>query len=215
MRWRRPPAAHRRCAAARLSPCPRRSPACRWRAGSEGRRQDHRFLFLAVVGIAEIDSVFVDVAQKHRGDFGQLGFGVPVSGGVIAVDVAEVALAVDQRVALDEILRQSHQRVVDRGIAMRVVLTDNLTDDGRAFAGAGAGVDLELAHGVEHPPLDRQAVTHIGQGARHDGRQGVGKIALERAAPKFTSRMSPPSLFSRSSLSAGPDITHLSQKECA
>ena len=141
----------------------------------EGRRQDHRFLFLAVVGIPEIDSVFVDVAQKHRSDFSQLGFGVPVSGGIIAVDVAEVALAVDQRVALDEILRQSHQRVVNRGIAVRVVLTDNLTDDGRAFAGAGAGVDLELAHGVEHPPLDRlQAVANIGQGARHDGRQGVG-----------------------------------------
>ena len=152
----------------------------------EGRRQDHRLLFLAIIGVAEINGVFVDVAQQHRGDFGQLGLGVAVSSSVIAVDVAEVALAVDQRVALDEILSQPHQRVVDRGIPVRVVLTDDLADDGRTLARAGAGVDLELAHGIEHPSLDRlQAVANVGQGARHDGRQGVGKVALGEGRAKI------------------------------
>ncbi len=46
-------------------------------------------------------------------------FGIPHGGCVIAVDIAEVALAVDQRIAHGEILRQPHQRVIDGLVAMR------------------------------------------------------------------------------------------------
>ena len=28
--------------------------------------QDHRFLFLAIIGVAEIHGIFVDIAQQHR-----------------------------------------------------------------------------------------------------------------------------------------------------
>ena len=42
----------------------------------------------------------------------------------VAVDRAEVALAVDQQVAQREVLRHAHERVVDRRVAVRVVLAD-------------------------------------------------------------------------------------------
>ena len=47
-------------------------------------------------------------------------FGVAHGGGIIAVDIAEIALPVDQRIALGEILREPHQRVIDRLIAVRM-----------------------------------------------------------------------------------------------
>ena len=72
------------------------------------------------------------VEQQPR-DLGQARLGVAIGGGVIAVDIAEIALPVDQRVALREILREAHQRVVDRLVAMRVVLADDVADDAGAF----------------------------------------------------------------------------------
>ena len=72
----------------------------------------------AVIGGAEIDRVFVEPFQQRLRDFGQAAFGVAHGGGVIAVDIAEIALPVDQRIAHGEILRQAHQRVIDRLVAM-------------------------------------------------------------------------------------------------
>ena len=52
---------------------------------------------------------------------------------VIAVDIAEIALPVDQRIALRELLREPHQRVVDRPIAVRMVFADDVADDARGL----------------------------------------------------------------------------------
>ncbi len=66
-----------------------------------------------------------------------LGFSVAHGGGAIAVDIAEIALAIDQCVALREILRQARQRIIDRLVAMRVIVTHHLADDLGAFAEGG------------------------------------------------------------------------------
>ena len=95
----------------------------------EGRRQDDRLLSCAVVGGAEVDGVLVDAVEQAPRRLGQPRLGVAHGRGVIAVDVAEVALAVDQRIALGEVLGQAHQRVVDRLVAVRVVLADHVADD--------------------------------------------------------------------------------------
>ena len=62
-------------------------------------RHDQRFFFAAVVVGAEIDGFLVQVVQQFVGDFGQADFGVTHGGGVVAVDRAEVTLAVYQHVA--------------------------------------------------------------------------------------------------------------------
>ena len=82
----------------------------------------------------EIDGFFFDVREHFLGDFRKARFGVPHGRRRIAVDRAEVALAVDQRVAHVEVLRQAHQRVVDRRVAVRMVFAEDFADDLRALA---------------------------------------------------------------------------------
>ena len=145
----------------------------------EARRQHHRLAALAVIGRAEIDRVLVDALEQRLGHRGQPAFGVAHRRRVIAVDIAEIALPVDQRIALREILRQAHQRVIDRDVAMRMELADDVAHHARAFLVARFGIELELAHGVKKPAMHRlQPVAHVGQRARHDGRERIGEIAL-------------------------------------
>ena len=145
----------------------------------EARGQNDRLLLLAIIGLAEIDRILVDAIEQRRRDRRQLGLGVAHRRRVIAVDIAEIALAVDQRIALREILREPHQRVVDGLIAMRVVFTDHVADDARAFLEAARGVEPELPHGVKQAAMHGlQPVAHIGQRAVQDGGERISEVAL-------------------------------------
>ena len=150
----------------------------------EAARQNDRLGILAIIGVAEVDGVLVDAVEDELGDIGHPRFGVAHGGGVIAVDIAEVALPVNERIALREILRQPHQRVVDRLVAMRVIFTDHVADDTGAFLEAGIGIELEHPHRIEQTSVHGlQAVAHIRQRTVHDGRQSIGEVALlERVA---------------------------------
>ena len=55
-------------------------------------------------------------------------------GGAVAVERAEVSGAVDERDAEREGLRHAHQRLVDRRVAVRVVVAHDIADDRRALA---------------------------------------------------------------------------------
>ena len=76
-------------------------------------REYDRLFRLAVVIGAEFDAVLVDAVEQKPRDLGHPRFGVAKSGRIIAVDIAEIALPVHQRIARGEILRQPHQRVID------------------------------------------------------------------------------------------------------
>ncbi len=139
--------------------------------------QDDGFLLFAVIGRTEIDRILVDAVEQRLGDGREARFRVSHRGRVIAVDIAEVPLPVDQRIAHGEILRETHQGVIDRLIAVGVILTDDVADHAGAFLEARIRIELELPHGKEKPPVDGlQAIAHIGQRARHDRAQGVGQI---------------------------------------
>ena len=145
----------------------------------EGARQHHRLLALPVIGRAEIDRVLVDAAEQQLGDRRHARLGVAHGRGVIAVDVAEIALPVDQRIADGEILREAHQRVVDRLVAMRMEIAHHLADDLGGLLVAAGRIEPHLAHRVEDAPVHRlQPVAHVGQRAVHDGGERVGEIAL-------------------------------------
>ncbi|MGY4333644.1 hypothetical protein ACVWWG_008061 [Bradyrhizobium sp. LB7.2] len=140
----------------------------------------HDGLFrLAVVIRAELDPVLVDAVEQKPRDVGQPRFGVAVGSGIIAVDIAEIALAVDKRIARGEVLREADHGVVDRLVAMRMERAHHVADDFGGFFERRAGVEPEQPHAVEDAPVHRlQAVAGIGQRAVHDGRKRVGKIAL-------------------------------------
>ena len=97
------------------------------RFGNFGR-QHRRLPLLAVVVRDEVDRFLVDVGGQLVGDALEPAFGVAHGRGVVAVDRAEVALAVDQRVAQRERLRHAHEGVVDREVAVRVVLAHHVAD---------------------------------------------------------------------------------------
>jgi hypothetical protein len=78
-----------------------------------------------VVGL-EVDRALVDLVEQQPGDRCQARFGVAHRRRAVAVAAAEVALAVDQRVALREVLRHAHQRLVGRQVAVRVVLAEHV-----------------------------------------------------------------------------------------
>ena len=145
----------------------------------EAAGQHDRLFRLAVVIGAELDAVLVDAVEQQPRDLGHARFGVAIGGGIIAVDIAEIALAVDQRIARGEILRQPHQRVVDRLVAMRMERAHHVADDLGGFLERRAGVEPQQPHAVEDAPVHRlQAVAGVRQRAVHDGRERVGEIAL-------------------------------------
>ena len=138
----------------------------------------------AVVIGREIDRAFVNFVKQQAGDFGQSRLGVAHGGGTIAVARTKVALAVNQRVALAEILRHAHQSVVGGLVAMRVKPTQHIAHHPRALDRAGAGVAIGTAkaqahagHRVQNAALNRLlAITHIRQRAAFDHAQGVLQV---------------------------------------
>ena len=144
-----------------------------WKGGG----QNQRFAVFAVIGLAKIDRAVIVILQDQLGGFGQARFGVSHGRGAVAVHIAEIALAFDQRIARGEILRETHQRFIDRLIAMRVKTADHVAHHTRAFLEGGVRRQFQKAHGVEQAPVNRlQAVARIGQRPLGDGGQGVGEI---------------------------------------
>ena len=122
------------------------------------------------------------------GRFGQAAFGVAHGGGVIAIDIAEIALPVDQRIAHAKILRQAHQRVIDRLIAMGMDTCRSRRPPRWAdFLKPAPGLSRSSRMRVQHAAMHRlQPVAHIGQRALGDGGQRIGEIALgQRLAQRF------------------------------
>ena len=148
------------------------------------RRHDDRLFRVARVVVAPVDRVFVDALHDEARDIGHARFGVAIGGGVIAVDVAEIALPLDQRIARDEVLRETHQRLVDRLVAVRMERAHHVADDLRAFLEGRAGVEPQDVHAVEDAAVHGlQSVARVGKRPAHDGGQRVGEIALlERIA---------------------------------
>ena len=133
------------------------------------RRQDRRLRRRLVEVGDEVDGVLVEVGHQRFGERFEAGLGVAVGGRAVAVDAAEVALAVDQRVPHVEALRETHEGVVRRRIAMRVVVADDLADDLGALAVRPRRRQTHLPHGEQHAPMRRlQTVPYVGQGTPDD-----------------------------------------------
>ena len=108
-------------------------------------------------------------SSSSMADLGEPALGVAHGRRRIAVDRAEIALPVDQRQAHGEILRHAHQRVVDRLVAVRVILAHHVADDARRLDVFLVGRVALLVHRIEDAPVHGlQPVAHVRQRARHD-----------------------------------------------
>ncbi len=141
---------------------------------------EHRRLHLLVVIVGdEVDGLLLDVGEHLGRQPRHAHLGVPHGRRRIAVDGAEVALSVDHRVAHRERLREPHQRLVDRRVAVRVEASHGVADDAGALLVGRRGRVLQDVHGVQDAPVHGfESVAHVGQGAGHDH---AHRIIEERA----------------------------------
>ena len=139
--------------------------------------QDRRFAVLAVVVVLEIDGFLVDVHQQPVGGLGHPHLGIAHGRRGVAVHGPEVALPVQQRQRHGKVLRHPHQRVIDRRVAMRVVLTHHVAHGTGGLAiGLVEGV-AGLVHREQDAAVDRlQPVAQVGDRAADDDRHGVIEI---------------------------------------
>ncbi len=145
----------------------------------EPSRQHQRLLGAAVVVGAHVDGVLVDVADHLHGQRSEPALGVPHGRRGVVARRAEVALAVDQRRAHHPGLREAHQGVVDRGVAVRVVLPHHVADDAGALGEPAVGTVAAVVHRVEDPAVHRlQPVAYVGQRAADDHRHRVVDVGL-------------------------------------
>ena len=144
------------------------------------RRENRGFGQRPVVVGHPIDGFLGDVvAEQLFGQPGQPDLGVTHRRRRIAIDRSEVALAVDQRVAHREILRQTDRRVVDRLVAVGVVLAHHIADDaGRLLVRAPGGV-AALPHPVQDAAVDGfETVADVRQGAPDDDGHRVVEVGV-------------------------------------
>ncbi len=143
----------------------------------QARRQQLRLLERAVVVRHEVDRALVDLVEQQLRDRREARFRVTHRRRAVAVARAEVALAVDQRVAHREVLRQAHQRVVGRLVAVRVVLAEHVAHHARRLHGLGVVAQAHLVHREQDPALHRLlAVADVGQRAALDHAHRVVEI---------------------------------------
>ena len=143
------------------------------------RGQDDRlFGGRGIVG-PEVDGLLPKLAQERVRDRRQPALGVPHRRRRVAVDRAEIAVTVDQRLPQAERLRHPHECVVDRLVAVRVIGLHHLADNRRALDVAAVGRDVQvMPHRVQNPALHGlEPVAQVGQGARGDHREGVVQVA--------------------------------------
>ncbi len=143
----------------------------------QSRRQEVR-LFQRVVKVGSvIDGVLVQVLQQFQGDGRQPRLGIAHGRRAVAVDAAEVALAVHQGMAHGEFLGHAHHGVVDGAIAVGVIFAQHFAHDAGALAVGGVGPQTHVVHGVQDAAMHRlQAVTRVRQRTSHDDAHGVIQV---------------------------------------
>ncbi len=127
----------------------------------------------------EIDGVLFNAFQHVHGQLLQPGFGITHGSRAVTVHGTEVALAFDKRIADVERLGKTNHGVIDRGVAVRVKFTQNVTDNAGALAVRFVRCHAELSHIIENTAVHRlQTVAHIRQSTVHDDGHGIGNEAL-------------------------------------
>jgi hypothetical protein len=149
--------------------------------GELGRQHDRLVGRRRIVGPV-VDRLLSQLAEEGVGDRRQAALGVTHRGRGIAVDRAEVTVAVHQRLPHAERLRHADQSIIDGLIAVRVVRLHHLADDRRALDVAPVGRDVQVVpHRIQDTTLHGlEAVADVGQGPRRDHAQGVIEIPAAR-----------------------------------
>ena len=122
----------------------------------QSRRQQYRLLERAVEIRRPVDRAVAELAEQHLCVARELRLGVAHRRKRLGiVRRAEVALAVDERIAVGKRLRHQHQRLVARRVAVRMELADDVADRARRLLVLRRRRQAELAHRIDDAALHR------------------------------------------------------------
>ena len=140
----------------------------------KGRWENGRLGARLVVIRNEIDRVLFHVGHERGAEMRHARFGVTHRRRRIAFDRAEIALTIDQPLAHRPGLRHVHERRIDHGFAVRMIITARVAADFCALAMLPIGKKGEIVHRVENSSLRwLESVARVRQGARNDYRHRV------------------------------------------
>ena len=91
--------------------------------------KDRRLLLGAVIVFAKIDSILFDIIKHRHGNLRHTGFRVAHGCRWITIDGAEITLTVNQRQPQRKILGHAYQGVINRLVAMGMILTHDIADN--------------------------------------------------------------------------------------
>lgn len=121
----------------------------------------HRFLALVIKVRVPVYGVLIDIREHVKGDLAQPCLGITVGGGRVAIDGTKVAVAIDERIAQREGLRQAHHGIVNTGIAVRMIPAQHITDDGRALAVGLIGGQAVLIGGKQNAAVNPASIRPV------------------------------------------------------
>ncbi len=125
----------------------------------------------------KIHSVLLNIRQHLQGDRVQTNLCVTHGRRIIAIDGTEVAVPIHKGIAAGKILRQTHQGVINSGVAMRMKARQNITHHNRALFMRFVRGNPGVIHGIEYSPLHRlKPVAHIRKSAPYDDAHGIVQI---------------------------------------
>ena len=104
--------------------------------------------------VDEVDGVFVDIGQQFHRQLGESTLGVAVRGRRV-VGRAEVTVRVNQGVAQRKVLSHPNQRIVDGLIAVGVVASDYVANDGGALHVTSIRLVARVKHRPENTSMNR------------------------------------------------------------
>ena len=144
----------------------------------ESRGQYGGFLQRTVIVISKVDCILVEIVEQAVCDASEACLGITHRGRRIRVHRTEVTLTIDERHAQRPILRHTRQGVVDRTIAMRVVVTHYVADDLSALAiGTTRDKPALLARKKDSAVDGFQPVTNVRKSAADDHAHRVIEVA--------------------------------------
>ena len=145
----------------------------------ELRRQYLRLLQRLIVVRREVDRLLIDVLQHELRNLRHADLGVTHGSRWVAIDRAEVAVTICKHVAHGEILRHAHDCIVDRQIAVRMIFTEDFTDDTGRFLVGLVRAHARLLHRVKDAAVYWfQAVPDIRQSTRDDDTHSVVDVRV-------------------------------------
>ena len=130
------------------------------------------------VGV-HVYSVLLQVVHDVLAHLREAALGVSHGSRRVAVNRTEVTLSVHKHVAHVPALSHTHQSAVDRRVAVRVVLTEHLTNDARTLLVRIAACVADAEHTVEDAAVNRlESVANIREGTSHNHRHTIVDVRL-------------------------------------